>query len=72
MGGGGGPIPTMAGGIRGLLGQRFSDIAELWLGAETDGGGDGPSVVGDYGAATVWENSGLQFQEGVRENGVKE
>lgn len=62
----------MAGGIRGLLGQRFSDIAELWLGAETDEGGDGPSVEGDSGAATVWENSGLQFQEGVRENGVKE
>lgn len=44
----------------GLLGQSFSDIAELWLGADVDGGGGVTSAGGDCGTATG-EKSGLQF-----------
>lgn len=59
-------IPSKAGGIRGLLGQRLSDIAEFWLGAEADGGGGVTSAGGDRGTATG-ENSGLQFLGGGSE-----
>lgn len=41
-----------------MLGQDFSDIAELWLGAEANGGGGVTSAGGDCGTA-IGDNSGL-------------